>query len=226
MLNIIWGVMIVGGIAFGAATGNMEAVGNGIMDSAKEAVSLAIAMMGVVALWSGLMEIAKEAGIVAGATRLLRPLIRFLFPKIPEGDESLEHITVNVISNIFGLGAAATPAGLKAMKALERLEEKRVNGEPEPEDNEKEIKKENKREVKKENRGRNTYKNQYTASNEMCTFLVLNISSLQLIPVNMIAYRSQYGSVNPMAVVGPAIIATLVSTIAAIIFSKIMCWKK
>lgn len=129
MLNVIWGVMIVAGIAYGSVTGNMEAVGNGIMDSAKEAVSLAIAMMGVVALWSGLMEIAKESGIVAGATRLLRPLIRFLFPKIPEGDESLEHITVNVISNIFGLGAAATPAGLKAMKALERLEEKRLNDE-------------------------------------------------------------------------------------------------
>lgn len=218
MLNVIWGIMIVAGIAYGSVTGNMEAVGNGIMDSAKEAVSLAIAMMGVVALWSGLMEIAKETGIVAGATRLLRPIIRFLFPKIPEGDESLEHITVNVISNIFGLGAAATPAGLKAMKALERLEERRANDEAAGKAFEKGVKKENKE--------RNTYKKQYRASNEMCTFLVLNISSLQLIPVNMIAYRSQYGSVTPMAVVGPAIIATLVSTLAAIIFAKIMCGRK
>lgn len=218
MLNVIWGVMIVAGIAYGSVTGNMEAVGNGIMDSAKEAVSLAIAMMGVVALWSGLMEIAKETGIVAGATRLLRPIIRFLFPKIPEGDESLEHITVNVISNIFGLGAAATPAGLKAMKALERLEERRASDEA--------AGKSFDRGVKKESKDKNTYKKQYRASNEMCTFLVLNISSLQLIPVNMIAYRSQYGSVNPMAVVGPAIIATLVSTLAAIIFSKIMCRRR
>lgn len=218
MLNVIWGVMIVAGIAYGSVTGNMEAVGNGIMDSAKEAVSLAIAMMGVVALWSGLMEIAKETGIVAGATRLLRPIIRFLFPKIPEGDESLEHITVNVISNIFGLGAAATPAGLKAMKALERLEERRASDEA--------AGKAFDRGVKKESKDKNTYKKQYRASNEMCTFLVLNISSLQLIPVNMIAYRSQYGSVNPMAVVGPAIIATLVSTLAAIIFSKIMCRRR
>lgn len=218
MLNVIWGVMIVAGIAYGSVTGNMEAVGNGIMDSAKEAVSLAVAMMGVVALWSGLMEIAKETGIVAGATRLLRPIIRFLFPKIPEGDESLEHITVNVISNIFGLGAAATPAGLKAMKALERLEERRASDEA--------AGKSFDRGVKKESKDKNTYKKQYRASNEMCTFLVLNISSLQLIPVNMIAYRSQYGSVNPMAVVGPAIIATLVSTLAAIIFSKIMCRRR
>lgn len=199
MLNIIWGIMIVAGIAYGIFSGNMEAVGNGIMDSAKEAVSLAIAMAGVVALWSGLMEIAKASGIIQGATRLMRPVIRFMFPKIPEGDEALEHITVNIISNIFGLGAAATPAGLKAMTALERLEEKRI-----------------------EDSGRIKGK-VFAASNEMCTFLVINISSLQLIPVNMIAYRGQYGSVNPMSIVGPAIVATMVSTLVAVIFCKIMC---
>ena len=65
-------------------------------------------------------------------------------------------------------------------------------------------------------------KRERIASNEMCTFLILNISSLQLIPVNMIAYRSQYGSVNPAAIVGPAIVATMVSTVVAIIFCKIM----
>ncbi len=191
MLNIIWGVMLVAGILYAAITGNMEAVGNGIMDSAKEGISLAFGMMGVMALWSGIMEIARESGLVAGATKLLRPAVRFLFPNIPEKDEAMEHITVNIISNIFGLGAAATPAGLKAMRALEKLEEKR------------------KRDVTR-------------ASNEMCTFLVLNISSLQLIPVNMIAFRSQYGSAAPMAVVGPAILATLASTLTAVIFCKLM----
>ena len=64
-----------------------------------------------------------------------------------------------------------------------------------------------------------------TASNEMCTFLIINISSLQLIPVNVIAYRSQYGSVNPTAIVAPAILATTVSTLAAIVFCKIMAGK-
>ena len=63
------------------------------------------------------------------------------------------------------------------------------------------------------------------ASNEMCTFLILNISSLQLIPVNIIAYRSQYGSVNPTAVIGPGLVATICSTLAAIVFCKIMCRK-
>lgn len=207
MLNIIWGTMILAGVTYGVFSGNMEAVGNGIMDSAKEAVSLGITMAGVVALWSGLMEIAKTSGIVSGATRILRPVIRFMFPKIPEGDESLEHITMNIISNIFGLGAAATPAGLKAMTALERLENKRTE-----EINTKQTN------TKQANKAKLNL-----ASNEMCTFLVINISSLQLIPVNMIAYRSQYGSVYPMQIVGPSIIATLVSTIVAIIFCKIMC---
>lgn len=204
MLNIIWGAMMVAGITYGVFSGNMEAVGNGIMEGSKEAISLAISMAGVVALWSGLMEIAKTSGIVQAATKVLRPLVKFMFPKIPEGDEALEHITVNIISNIFGLGAAATPAGLKAMNALERLEEKRCEQER--------LKGIEKKCI-----------NINYASNEMCTFLVLNISSLQLIPVNMIAYRGQYGSVNPMIIVGPAIIATFASTLAAVIFSKIMC---
>lgn len=196
MLNIIWGIMIVAGISYGALTGSMEAVGNGIMDSAREAVSLALAMAGVVALWSGLMEIARASGIVEAATKLLKPVVRFMFPRIPDGDEAMEHITVNIISNIFGLGAAATPAGLKAMKALERLEERRSRD--------------------------SKHGGVFAASNEMCTFLVLNISSLQLIPVNMVAYRGQYGSARPLAVVGPAVIATLISTLAAIIFCKVM----
>ncbi len=199
MLNVLWGAMIVCGTVYGVFTGNIEAVGNGIMDSAKEAVSLGVAMLGVVALWSGLMEIAKVSGIIAGASKLLRPLIKLLFPRIPEDNPAVEHITVNIISNIFGLGAAATPAGLKAMVALEKLETKR-NAEQQ-----------------------NRQQIGIRASNEMCTFLVLNISSLQLIPINMIAYRGQYGSINPMVIVAPAILATLFSTIAAIIFSKIMC---
>lgn len=196
MLNIIWGLMIVCSVVYASLTGNLGAVGNGMMDSAKEAVTLGIGMIGVVAMWSGLMEIAKESGLLKSVTKLLYPFVRFLFPKVPEGDEAMEHITVNIISNIFGLGAAATPAGLKAMKALEKLEEKR------------------KRDLTR-------------ASNEMCTFLVINISSLQLIPVNMIAFRGQYGSPNPMAVVGPAIIATLISTAVAVIFCKICSrWKE
>ena len=103
------------------------------------------------------------------------------------------------IANILGLGWAATPAGLKAMKELEKIEE---------------MRRKEKSTVGAAPKG--------TASNEMCTFLVMNISSLQLIPVNIIAYRSQYHSVSAAAVTGPCLVATMVSTLAAVFFCRIM----
>ncbi len=115
---------------------------------------------------------------------------------------------------MFGLGWAATPAGIRAVEELEKLEEERREGVAEHIFNEKRRLKGKKSKVQAVPKG--------TASNEMCTFLILNISSLQLIPVNMIAYRSQYGSVNPAVIVGPAIVATALSTIVAIIYCKLM----
>lgn len=201
MLNGLWAGMVLVGIIYGSITGNIEAVSLGALDAAKEAVSLCITMVGVMALWTGLMEIAGKTGLISQLTRGIGPVIRWLFPDIPEGHEAREHITANVIANILGLGWAATPSGLKAMEALAKLEEDRRRGSRYP--------------------GQPQGRPKGTASNEMCNFLILNISSLQLIPVNIIAYRSQYGSVCPTAVVGPAIAATAVSTAAAILFFKI-----
>ncbi|MCI6120468.1 MAG: nucleoside recognition protein [Lachnospiraceae bacterium] len=199
MLNYLWAAMILLGIIFAAFTGRMPDITNAAIDSSKEAISLCITMMGVMSLWVGLMEIAEKAGLIQSASRRIRPLIRFLFPQLPAGHPAEEHITTNLIANVLGLGWAATPAGLQAMEELGRLEEDRRSGrQPGP--------------IQK--RG--------VASNEMCTFLIINISSLQLIPVNVIAYRSQYGSVNPAAIVGAGIIATSISTLAALLYCKIM----
>ena len=151
-----------------------------------------------------LPEIAQKSGMIRQAAGKLQPFISFMFPDIPKGHKAREYITTNIIANIFGLGWAATPAGLKAMEALEELEEERRKG----------------GRIRKGRDRQPVPKG--TASNEMCTFLIINISSLQLIPVNIIAYRSQYGSVNPAAITGPAIVATMVSTVAAIIFCKVM----
>ena len=180
-MNYLWGAMIAIGILFGAFHG-----GFGQISSA--AVDLAITMAGVIAMWTGLMEIAQETGMLAACTRRLRPVLRFLFPGLSRDSRANELIATNFMANIFGLGWAATPAGLEAMQQLQLL-----SGE--------------KKDV---------------ASAEMCTFLVLNISSLQLIPVNMIAYRSQYGSVSPTAVVGPGILATCVSTLVAVVLCRMM----
>ena len=151
--------------------------------------------------------------------RKIRPLVRFLFPDVPEGHPALEWISANFLANFLGLGWAATPAGLKAMEALEELEEERRNRETDRYGNRSKENRMKQKNSRREKRGRAVPRG--TASNEMCTFLIINISSLQLIPVNILAYRSQYGSVNPAAVVGPVIAATGVSTAAAVVFCKI-----
>lgn len=190
MLNYIWAFMILVGILYGSVTGNISAVGNGIIDSAKEAISLCITMLGVMALWTGIMEIANASGLIRAATNRIIPVIRGLFPGIPKGHKAWNYISLNIIANVLGLGWAATPTGLKAMEELQNLNHSDV------------------------------------ASDEMCTFLIINISSLQLIPVNIIAYRSQYGSVNPAAIVAPAILATLISTLTAVLYCRLKIKKK
>lgn len=192
MLNYIWGILILFGIGFGLIFGKADALSNGVIDSAGEAVTLAITMLGIMAMWMGIMEIARKAGVLSGLTNKCKPLLSFLFPKIPEKHIVREYIAANIIANVLGLGWAATPMGLKAMKELAKYERSK----PEKERTEK-------------------------VSDEMCTFLVLNISSLQIIPVTVIAYRTQYGAVNPSGIVLPGLIATSVSTIAAILFCKI-----
>ena len=203
MLNYLWAGMIIAGIIFAAFTGRMPDVTNAALDSSKEAITLCITMMGVMSFWVGLMEIATKAGIITAASRRIQPLIRFLFPDLPADHPAQEHITTNIIANVLGLGWAATPAGLRAMTELSKLEEDRRSG-----------------------RLPGSVRKRGVASNEMCTFLILNISSLQLIPVNVIAYRSQYGSVNPAAIVGPGIAATAVSTIVAVLYCKMMDGKR
>ena len=202
MLNYIWAFMILIGVVYGAIAGKMAEVTNAALDSAGDAVSLCITMIGVMALWVGLMEIAQKSGLIAKLTRGIQPFIRFLFPRIPEGHPAKEYIATNLIANVLGLGWACTPAGLKAMEELAKLEAERGN--PAYLDDGKGI----------------VGKRERIASNEMCTFLILNISSLQLIPVNMIAYRQQYGSVNPAGIIGPAIVATFVSTLTAVVYCK------
>lgn len=200
MLNYIWAFMILVGVLYAAFTGNMAAVTDAALASAGEAVSLCITMAGVMALWMGLMRIAETAGLITGLSSGIQPFLSFMFPHLPKKHPAREYIATNFIANILGLGWACTPAGLRAMEELGKLEEERGT----------------------EGYGKKEGNGPKVASKEMCTFLILNTSSLQLIPVNMIVYRTQYGSANPAAVIAPAIVATLFSTLIAIIFCKIM----
>lgn len=198
MLNYLWAFMMLVGVLWAAFHGNLNAVTDGALSSAKEAVMLCITMLGVMSFWTGIMEIGQKSGLIERLSRRMGPVLRFLFPRIPKDHPAMDHIATNMIANILGLGWAATPAGLKAMESLQELEEER-----------------------REKKALRAFP-PGTASNEMCTFLIINISSLQLIPVNMIAYRSQYGSLSPTAVVGPALAATLISTVAGVIYCKVM----
>lgn len=191
MLNSLWAGMILIGMVWGAVNGQIDAIGTAILTSGTDAVELSISMLGIMCIWSGIMEIAQQSGLIRKLTQLLTPLIHFLFPEIPKDHPAAAHISLNITANILGLGWASTPSGLAAMKDLAAL-------------------------------------NNYSpiASNAMCNFLILNISSLQLIPVSVIAYRSQYGAANPADIIGPAIAATGVSTMSAMIFCYIMCRTK
>ena len=124
-MNYLWAFMILSGVLFSAFHGTIPAVTGAVLDSAKEAVTLCITMTGVMSFWMGLMRIAERGGVIAGLSKKLKPVFRFLFPQIPPGHVANEQIAANMIANIFGLGWAATPAGLKAMESLEELEESR-----------------------------------------------------------------------------------------------------
>lgn len=217
MLNYIWAFMILVGILWGAFHGNLSAVTEGAFNSAKEAITLCITMLGVMSLWTGVLEVGQKAGLIEQLSRKMKPILRFLFPHMPADHIANEHIATNMIANILGLGWAATPAGLRAMEALKELEEERRLIE------------------KGDGRSKLDGRNEGpvirsvpvgTASKEMCTFMIINISSLQLIPINMIAYRSQYGSVNPTVIVGPALVATLISTVVGVVFCRCMDRKR
>ncbi len=186
VLDYIWSGMLVISVVVAAINGRIAELGTALIDSAGEAITLGISILGVISLWTGLTKIGEDAGLIKKMEEKMKPLLRWLFPGIPSEHDAMGHIAANIAANLIGLGWAATPPGLKAMKSMHQLN-------PHPE----------------------------KATKDMCTFMILNMSSLQLVPVNMIAYRVRYGSANPMEIVGPAIAATAISTIVAIIYAKI-----
>lgn len=204
MLNWLWGCMLLVGVIFGCINGKIPEITGAALDSAREAVTLALTMLGVMGFWMGLLEIGSRTGLLGKCCRLLQPVLYFLFPGLKEEGAAREAISTNFAANLLGLGWAATPAGLKAMEELKKIHEKDC----------------------KRKYPKNWKEHCKTASDEMCTFLVLNISSLQLIPMTMIAYRAEYGSMNPARIIGPAIVATFASTLAAVFFCKVMTGKK
>lgn len=160
---------------------------DGIIKYAKTAVELAIGLIGVMALWLGLMKIAEQSGLVANLARVLKPVTTRLFPDVPPDHPAMGAMIMNISANMLGLANAATPLGLKAMEELNKLN-KKVG----------------------------------TATDAMCTFLVINTSNVQIIPATVIAIRAAAGASNPTDILGPVLVATSINTIVGITTVKLL----
>lgn len=185
MLNYVWGAMIIIGIIFSVFTGRVDQVTQSIISSSKEAVELVFTMLGIVATWTGVMKIAEKGGIIDDLSNKMRFVLKYLFPDVPRNHKANKYIATNIIANMLGLGWAATPSGIMAMKELQKL-----------------------------NRDKDI------ASNSMCMFLIINTSSIQLISINIIAYRAKYGAADPTDIILPTLFATAVSTLVGIMYAK------
>ncbi|HKS36893.1 MAG TPA: nucleoside recognition domain-containing protein [Verrucomicrobiae bacterium] len=185
MLNFIWLALILLAVLIGGFTGRIREMTDGAVKSAETAVTLSIGLIGVMALWLGMMRLAEKAGLVQSLARMLRPVLRRLFPDVPTDHPAMGSMVMNIAANMLGLNNAATPLGLRAMKDLESLNP--IPG---------------------------------TATNAMCTFLAINTSSVQLIPITAVAVLAAAGSTNPSAIIGTAFLATICSTAAGIVAVK------
>lgn len=186
MINYIWAFLIVVGTVVGIASGNTQAISDAAIDGAKEAALLCISLIGAYALWLGILNIAKDAGLVNTIAKKMRRLIGWLFSDLKKNSKATGYITLNIVANMLGMGNAATPFGLKAMKALQE-----------------------------ENPNKNL------ATHSMCMLLVINASSVQIIPLTVIALRSAAGSTSPAEIVLTAFLATTITTVVGIAAAKI-----
>lgn len=185
MVNLIWLAFIALGFVYAAATGNIEAVTKAAFDGAQTGVTVCLGLISVLVFWLGMMRIGEEAGLLRVLGRLLTPIVRFLFPSVPKDHPAIGYILSNMSANIFGLGNAATPMGIKAMQELQKLNP-----------------------------------NKDTATAAMCTLLAINTASITIIPTTLIAIRMNFDSANPAEIVGTTLLATLISTTAAILVDR------
>lgn len=125
MVNIIWGIFIIVGSIYAIVMGKAEVLNNTILESAKDSLEMLFKIFPVMALWLGIMNIASVSGLLKKISDKLSKVLRVLFPDIPKGHESLSLIASNIVINMFGLGSAATPFGLKAMEKLQELNHKK-----------------------------------------------------------------------------------------------------
>ena len=181
MLNFIWIGLVLVSVVLGIFNGTLDAVVMSLTASCATAIKVVIGLAGVMCMWLGIMRLAEKSGLITVFSRLIAPILRFLFPDIPKNHPAMGSMIMNISANMLGTGNAATPLGLRAMEHLQQL---------------------------------NAKKN--TATNAMCTFLAINTSSVQILPMSAIAILAANGDPNPTVIVIPALLATTCSTVAGI----------
>ena len=120
MLNIVWPIFIILSFTYAIFSGNLDNLNSSIFESTQSAVNLSLNLLGTICLWNGIMQIASKTSVVGKLTKFLKPIINFLFPEIDKNSTIHKEISMNMIANILGLGNAATPLGIKAMKSMQR----------------------------------------------------------------------------------------------------------
>ena len=190
-MNYLWPILIIISLIFSIFNGTIQNVNNSIFSSVSDVVTLSLTLVGNMCLWCGLMKIIKGTKLINILTKLLTPILRWLYPDSKDNKEVMDAISINTVSNFLGIGNAATPAGLKAMEELQ-----------------------------KEN------KNKDELSNSMIMLIVLNTTSIQLIPTTVIAIRASLGSPNPSGIIVPIWISTIAGTLAGVMITKMLLHHK
>lgn len=125
MISILWTFLIIIGILYSLITGNIEVINNSILTNAGKALELILSLLPTIVLWSGIMKIAEDAGVLTKFASFLKPILSKLFPSVPSNHASLGYIASNIAANMLGLGSAATPFGLRAMSELQKINSKK-----------------------------------------------------------------------------------------------------
>ncbi|MGX9758486.1 nucleoside recognition domain-containing protein [Clostridioides difficile] len=186
IIGKIWFYMVSIGIIGSLFSKNMGELNKVILSETSKGIEFAISLAGIMALWMGVMNIAKESGLIEKIGEKLNPIMRRLFPSIPKGHKAMSYIVMNIALNMLGAGNGATAFGLKAMSELQTLNNKKD-----------------------------------TATNDMIMFMVINISSIQIIPFTIIKLRMDMGAQNPSEIIFTTLFATIISTAIAIITCKL-----
>lgn len=192
MINYLWSLFLIVGVIYSIIKGSNNLTNN-LLTSGTKAIDMIINLVPLMCLWLGVMKIADTSGLLNIVSHKLSKFIKIIFPEIPKGDPAIGYISSNIVMNMLGLGNAATPFGIKAMKELKRLN-----------------------------------KNSDVASHSMITFLVINTSSVTIIPTTVISLRILNGSSNASEIMTATIITTFLSTFIALLLDRLfyLLWRK